>query len=190
MTFPRGMMIGVAAMAMVVAASNYLVQFPVNDWVTWGAFTYPVAFLVTDLTNRAYGPARARQVVYVGFALAVILSIVLATPQIALASGTAFLVAQLLDVKLFERLQHRGSWWTAPLVSSYVASAVDTALFFSIAFIGTGMPMVAMGAAGFEVLVPLWVTLGLGDYAVKLLLALSMLIPFRVLMQLTRPQRV
>ena len=124
MTFPRGMMIGAVVMTVIVAASNYLVQFPVNDWVTWGAFTYPVAFLVTDLTNRAYGPARARQVVYVGFALAVILSIVLATPQIALASGAAFLVAQLLDVKLFERLQHRGSWWTAPLVSSSVASAL------------------------------------------------------------------
>ena len=94
MTFPRGMMIGAVVMTVIVAASNYLVQFPVNDWVTWGAFTYPVAFLVTDLTNRAYGPARARQVVYVGFALAVILSIVLATPQIALASGAAFLAAR------------------------------------------------------------------------------------------------
>jgi len=189
MTFPRGMIIGVVAMTVVVVASNYLVQFPVNDWVTWGAFTYPIAFLVTDLTNRAFGAARARQVVYVGFALAVILSIALATPQIALASGTAFLVAQLLDVRLFERLQHRGAWWTAPLVSSSIASAVDTALFFSIAFIGTGMPMVAMAAMGFEVSVPLWVTLGIGDYAVKLVLALSMLIPFRLLMQLTRPQR-
>lgn len=190
MIFPRGVVIGVFAMTVVVVASNYLVQFPVNDWVTWGAFTYPVAFLVTDLTNRAFGAARARQVVYVGFALAVILSIALATPQIALASGTAFLAAQLLDVRMFERLQHRGAWWAAPLVSSSVASAVDTALFFSIAFIGTGMPMVALGAAGVEVTVPLWVTLGLGDYAVKLALALSMLIPFRILMQLTRPQRV
>jgi queuosine precursor transporter len=190
MTFPRGIVIGVVAMTLIVAASNYLVQFPVNDWVTWGAFTYPIAFLVTDLTNRAYGAARARQVVYVGFALAVMLSIALATPQIALASGTAFLVAQLLDVKLFERLEKRGSWWTAPLVSSSIASAVDTALFFSIAFIGTGMPMVVMAAAGIEVSVPLWVTLGLGDFVVKLALALSMLIPFRMLMQLTRPQRV
>ena len=190
MTFPRGMMFGVAAMTVIVAASNYLVQFPVNDWLTWGAFTYPVAFLVTDLTNRTFGAARARQVVYVGFAFAVLLSIALATPQIALASGTAFLVAQLLDVRLFERLQHRGSWWTAPLVSSSVASAVDTALFFSIGFIGTGMPMVVIGALGMEVSVPLWVTLGLGDYVVKLALALSMLIPFRVLMQLTRLQRV
>ena len=190
MAFSRGIIIGVAAMAAIVAASNYLVQFPVNDWITWGAFTYPVAFLITDLTNRAHGPARARQVVYVGFAFAVILSIVLATPQIAVASGTAFLVAQLLDVRLFERLQNRGAWWTAPLVSSSVASAVDTALFFSIAFVGTGMPIVAMGAVGFELSVPLWVTLGLGDYVMMLLLALSMLIPFRILMQLTRPQKV
>tara|TARA_R110000868_G_scaffold4155_58_gene25771 strand:- start:19205 stop:19735 length:531 start_codon:yes stop_codon:yes gene_type:complete len=173
--FPRGVMIGVAAMTVVVAASNYLVQFPVNDWITWGAFTYPVAFLITDLTNRAFGPARARQVVYAGFVLAVILSIALATPRIALASGTAFLVAQLLDVRIFNRFHRRGRWWTAPLVSSSIGSAVDTVLFFSIAFAGTAVP---------------WVTLGAGDYAVKLALALSMLIPFRVMMQLTRPQEV
>lgn len=175
MTFPRGVIIGVAAMTIIVAASNYLVQFPVNDWITWGAFTYPVAFLVTDLTNRTFGPARARQVVYAGFVLAVVLSIALATPRIALASGSAFLVAQLLDVRIFDRLQQRGGWWTAPLVSSSIGSAVDTVLFFSIAFAGTAVP---------------WVTLGLGDYAVKLVLALSMLIPFRVMMQFMRPQRV
>jgi queuosine precursor transporter len=175
MTFPRGVIIGALAMAVIVAASNYLVQFPVNEWITWGAFTYPIAFLVTDLTNRAFGPARARQVVYAGFLLAVILSMALATPRIALASGTAFLVAQLLDVRIFDRLQRRGGWWTAPLVSSSVGSAVDTLLFFSIAFAGTAVP---------------WVTLGLGDYAVKLVLALSMLIPFRVMMQFMRPQRV
>lgn len=172
---PRGVFIGVAAMTVIVAASNYLVQFPVNDWLTWGAFTYPVAFLVTDVTNRIFGPARARQVVYAGFVLAVVLSIALASPRIALASGTAFLVAQLLDVRIFDRLQHRGGWWTAPLVSSSVGSAVDTLLFFSIAFAGTAVP---------------WVTLGLGDYAVKLVLALSMLIPFRVMMQFMQPQRV
>lgn len=175
MTIPRGVIIGVAAMTVIVAASNYLVQFPVNEWITWGAFTYPIAFLVTDLTNRAFGPARARQVVYAGFVLAVVLSIALATPRIALASGTAFLVAQLLDVRIFDRLQRRGGWWTAPLVSSSVGSAVDTVLFFSIAFAGTAVP---------------WVTLGLGDYAVKLVLALSMLIPFRMMMQFMRPQRV
>lgn len=169
----RGVLYGILAMTVIVAASNVLVQYPINDWLTWGAFTYPVAFLITDLTNRAFGPQRARQVVFAGFALAVVLSFVLATPRIALASGTAFLVAQLLDVSIFDRLRSRGTWWTAPLVSSSIASAVDTALFFSIAFAGTMVP---------------WVTLGLGDFAVKLAIALSMLIPFRMLMQLARPQ--
>lgn len=169
------MLIGIAAMTVIVAASNYLVQFPVNDWITWGAFTYPIAFLVTDLTNRAFGPARARQVVYVGFVLAVVLSIALATPRIALASGAAFLTAQLIDVRIFDRLKERGGWWTAPLVSSTIGSAIDTALFFSIAFAGTAVP---------------WVTLAFGDFAVKLVLALSMLIPFRVMIQFMRPQRV
>lgn len=175
MTFPRGILVGIAAMTVIVVASNYLVQFPVNDWITWGAFTYPIAFLVTDLTNRTFGPARARQVVYVGFVLAVVLSIALATPRIAFASGTAFLVAQLLDVRIFDRLKERGGWWTAPLVSSTIGSAVDTALFFSIAFAGTAVP---------------WITLGLGDFAVKLALALSMLIPFRVMILFLRPQRI
>ena len=175
MQISRGVMLGVAAMTVIVAASNVLVQYPINDWLTWGAFTYPIAFLVTDLTNRALGAAKARQVVYAGFALAAVLSVVLATPRIAVASGFAFLVAQLLDVYIFDRMRRTGSWWTPPLVSSSVASAVDTALFFSIAFVGTGVP---------------WVTLGLGDYAVKLALALAMLIPFRALMHFARPQRV
>jgi hypothetical protein len=169
------MKIGVLAMTVIVVASNYLVQFPVNDWITWGAFTYPLAFLVTDTTNRAFGPTRARQVVYVGFIIAVILSIALATPRIALASGTAFLVAQLLDVRIFDRMRERGGWWTAPLLSSSIGSALDTALFFFIAFAGTMVP---------------WITLGLGDFAVKLALALSMLIPFRLMMQFTRPHRI
>lgn len=175
MNIARGVVWGVLAMTAIVAASNVLVQYPINDWLTWGAFTYPVAFLVTDLTNRALGPAKARQVVFAGFAFAVVLSVVLATPRIAIASGAAFLAAQLLDVSIFDRLRRAGSWWTAPLVSSSVASAVDTALFFSIAFAGTAVP---------------WVTLGLGDYAVKLALALAMLIPFRALMYFARPQRV
>ncbi|MEK9645509.1 MAG: queuosine precursor transporter [Alphaproteobacteria bacterium] len=175
MAVSRGVMLGVAAMTVIVAASNVLVQYPINDWLTWGAFTYPIAFLVTDLTNRALGAAKARQVVYVGFAFAVVLSIVLATPRIAVASGLAFLVAQLLDVHIFDRMRRTARWWTPPLISSSVASAVDTALFFSIAFVGTGVP---------------WVTLGLGDYAVKLALALAMLIPFRALMHFARPQRV
>jgi uncharacterized PurR-regulated membrane protein YhhQ (DUF165 family) len=164
----RGVAMGVAAMAVVVTASNILVQYPVNDWITWGAFTYPAAFLVTDLTNRALGAARARLVVYVGFALAVILSIVLADPRIALASGTAFLVAQLLDVTIFDRLR-RAPWWQAPLASSVLGSLLDTALFFSLAFAGTGLP---------------WVTWAVGDLAVKLAMALALLVPFRALMSL------
>ena len=168
----RGVLLGIAAMAVIVTASNVLVQYPINDWLTWGALTYPVAFLVTDLVNRTLGPAAARRVIYVGFAFAVVLSILLATPRIALASGSAFLVAQLLDVFVFDRLRHR-TWWQAPLVSSTFGSAVDTALFFSLAFAGTTVP---------------WVTLGLGDFAVKMALALLMLIPFRALMSVLRPQ--
>ncbi len=157
----------VAAMIVVVVASNLLVQYPINDWLTWGALTYPISFLVTDLTNRRFGPARTRRVVYVGFALAVVLSVVVAGPRIAAASGGAFLCAQLLDVAVFDRLR-RMVWWRAPLVSSFLASAVDTALFFSLAFAGTGLP---------------WVTWGVGDFGVKVAMALGMLIPFRALMR-------
>ena len=162
----RGFWIGVVAMIVVVTASNVAVQYPINDWLTWGAFTYPVAFLVTDLTNRSLGPAVARRVVLVGFALGVLLSVYFAGWRIGLASGGAFLVAQLLDVQIFDRLR-RGTWWRAPLVSSTLASALDTALFFGLAFAGTGLP---------------WVTWAIGDYGVKLAMALGLLIPFRVLM--------
>ena len=137
-----GFALAVAAMAAVVAASNVLVQYPVQarlgalnlaDLLTWGAFTYPFAFLVTDLTNRSLGPAIARRVVLTGFTIAVLLSVWLATPRIAIASGTAFLAAQLLDVAIFHRLRE-GAWWRAPVASTIVASTVDTALFFSLAF--------------------------------------------------------
>lgn len=168
----RGFWNGVLVMTVLVTASNVLVQYPINDWLTWAAFTYPVCFLVTDLTNRAMGPAAARRVVLVGFAVGVLLSIYFATPRIAFASGSAFLIAQLLDIAIFDRLR-RGTWWQAPLVSSSIASAVDTALFFSIAFVGTGVP---------------WITLGLGDYAVKLAMALAMLLPFRALMAATKAE--
>lgn len=168
----QGFWIGVLAMAVVVTVSNIVVQYPINDWLTWGALTYPVAFLVTDLTNRALGTAVARRVVYVGFALAVVLSIYFAGWRIALASGSAFLVAQLLDIAIFDRLR-KAAWWQAPLVSSGLASAVDTALFFSLAFAGTGVP---------------WVTLGIGDYGAKIAMALFLLLPFRALMTATRPQ--
>ncbi len=162
----RGMVVAAIAMVAVVAASNYLVQFPLNDWLTWGAITYPLSFLVTDLTNRAFGPGRARQVVYVGFALGVALSIVLADWRIAAASGSAFIVGQLLDISVFDRLR-RAAWWQAPLLGSVLGSIVDTALFFSLAFAGTDVP---------------WVTLALGDLAVKLVLAVFFLAPFRALM--------
>jgi hypothetical protein len=159
------------AMTVVVTASNWLVQFPINDVLTWGAITYPFSFLITDLTTRLQGPERARRVVWVGFALAVLLSIWLATPRIALASGAAFLAGQLLDIQLFQRLR-AGSWWRAPLVSSTMGSIVDTALFFTLAFAGTGLP---------------WVTLALGDLAVKLLLAVLALAPFRAVLALALP---
>ncbi|MHA1600834.1 MAG: queuosine precursor transporter [Alphaproteobacteria bacterium] len=164
----RGLAVGVAAMTIIVTGSNVAVQFPINDWLTWGALTYPVSFLVTDLTNRILGPATARRVVYAGFAVAIAFSIFLATWRIALASGTAFLLAQLLDIAIFDRLR-RATWWQAPIVSSTLASALDTALFFTLAFAGTGLP---------------WVTWGLGDYAAKLFMAVIMLLPFRVLMNL------
>ncbi len=162
-----GIVIGVIAMAVVVAGSNFLVQFAINDWLTWAAFTYPVSFLVTDLCNRSLGAAAARRVVYVGFLIAVILSLWLANERIALASGSAFLVAQLLDVQVFDRLR-RATWWKAPLISSGLASIVDTALFFSLAFAGTEVP---------------WVTLALGDLVVKFAMASSLLLPYRLMMR-------
>ena len=199
----------IAAMCAVVAASNYLVQFPVQatlggvnlaDLLTWGAFTYPVAFLVTDLTNRRFGPKAARTVVLAGFALAVVLSVFLATPRIAIASGTAFLTAQLLDVAIFNRLREQ-TWWQAPLISSVIGSTVDTVLFFSIAFapafglIDTGLGM-EDGSLGFAVpflgvggQTPLWVSLAAGDLLVKLAVGLVMLLPYGLLLGATRPPR-
>lgn len=168
---PGGVALGIAAMAVVVTASNILVQFPINDWLTWAALSYPFAFLVTDLTNRQLGPASARRVVWVGFACAVALSAWLATPRIAGASGTAFLVGQLADVWAFDRLRHL-KWWQAPLASSSLGSVLDTALFFSLAFAGTGLP---------------WVTWGVGDLAVKAVFAALLLIPFRLLLEVVRP---
>ena len=153
------------AMAAVVLASNILVQFPINDWLTWGAITYPVAFLVSELVNRAHGPHQARRVAWVGFAVAVAASLVLAPVRIAVASGTAFLLSQWLDIGVFDRLRH-GTWWRAPLVATLLAAVLDTAVFWSIAFAGTPDP---------------WVTWALGDLAVKLLLGVALLLPFRLL---------
>lgn len=193
----------IAAMAAVVVLSNILVQHPVAytlgglnlaDLLTWGAFTYPIAFLVTDLSNRSFGPAKARVVVFVGFAIAVGLSIWFATPRIAIASGSAFLMAQLLDVSLFNRLRS-GIWWKAPLVSSTIASVLDTALFFSLAFAAQfsvlgpndafaieAAPLVALGMEA-----PRWMSWALGDLAVKLLAVAVLLVPYRVLIGFLRP---
>lgn len=155
------------AMALIVAASNYLVQFPINEWLTYGAFTYPASFLITELTNRLFGPKLARQVVYVGFAIAVLLSIGLATPKIALASGSAFLVSQLLDIFVFNKLR-KMPWWYGPFFSSFCASIVDTAIFWSIAFYGESLPIV---------------TWAIGDLLVKFSIDILMLTPFRLAMR-------
>ena len=171
----------ILAMMVVVVSSNYLVNIPFDvlanvadeDWLTWGAFSYPVAFLVTDLSNRQLGAVQARRVVYIGFSLAVVLSWVLVDWRTAAASGTAFLVAQLLDVFLFSRLRDKLTWWAVPMVSSTIASILDTMLFFSVAFAGTGLP---------------WIQLGMGDFGVKLLMALLLLLPYRALMSWTTPR--
>lgn len=195
------LLVAVAAMVAVVAASNFLVQYPIHaqigpinlaDLLTWGAFTYPVAFLVTDLTNRHFGANRARLVVVCGFAVGVVLSIVLATPRIAIASGTAFLIAQFLDISIFDRLR-RAPWWQAPLFSSLVSSALDTLIFFSLAFAAPFAFLDAMmGRADGSLAFPapflgigpeveLWVSLAAGDFLVKLLLAAMLLAPYGAL---------
>ena len=155
----------VVAMAIIVAASNFLVEIKITDWLVWGSLTYPVAFLVTDLTNRVYGAATARKVVLVGFVVGVVLSIVFASPRIALASGTAFLLSQMLDVSVFNRLREH-IWWVAPVVSSALSSFVDNTLFWVLAFYGEGdwwyQPMVT-------------------DLLVKWGVALAALIPYGVI---------
>ncbi|MBS7537909.1 queuosine precursor transporter [Ancylobacter lacus] len=183
----------IAAMMAVVAASNVLVQYPVQmfglqEVLTWGAFSYPVAFLVNDLTNRRFGPAVTRRVVYVGFALAVALSVWLATSRIALASGTAFLVGQLLDIGVFNRLR-RLAWWRAPLAGSLLGSALDTVVFFSLAFAGdpSMSDPVAYGLFATSVTVPLWVGLAFFDFLVKLSCALLALVPYGAVMGWLRP---
>ena len=165
-------------MGLVVLSSNYLVQFPVKyyglqDILTYGAFTYPIAFLITDLANRSYGKQIARKIVYFGFLVGISFTLFFSTNfsdlisvRIAIGSGTAFIIAQLLDVQVFDQLRQK-KWYVAPLTSSLIGSTVDTFLFFSISFYGTGIP---------------WVTLSLGDLVVKMFVALIMLIPFRLLL--------
>ena len=185
----RRLVVPVLAMTLVVVASNIFVQYPfepfgLGDYLTWGAFSYPVAFLVTDLTNRRFGATTARQLVIVGFIIAVVLSVWLATPRIALASGTAFLVGQLLDITVFNRLR-RQSWWHAPLAGSVVGSALDTALFFSLAF--AGIEDMSVPVPVFGVILPLWQSLAIFDFAVKMLVALLALIPYGALMSAILP---
>jgi len=176
----RALWLPVLAMVTVIAVSNVAVQYPIGDWLTWGAFTYPLCFLVTDLTNRAYGPAHASKVAIIGFPIGMGMSVLLSmyaefplmdAVRIALASGFAFICAQLFDIALFHRMR-KLSWWRAPLVSSLSASALDTAIFFSAAFALTGLP---------------WITWALGDYGVKVGMAAALLIPFRVLMLWVAP---
>ncbi|MEE4012873.1 VUT family protein [Roseibium sp. FZY0029] len=200
--------VAILAMAAVVVASNFLVQFPVRhfigginlaDTLTWGAFTYPVAFLVTDLTNRRFGPAAARQVVMAGFLIAVVVSVWLATPRIAIASGTAFLIAQMLDVTIFDRMR-KLTWWKAPVASSFIGSVIDTLLFFGIAFSASfafidslfGMedsslafPVPFLGISD-DTQTLLWVSLAIGDFLVKLLVAVVLLAPYRLVLGLFR----
>lgn len=159
------MLLGVLAMALVVLASNILVQYPINDWLTWGAISYPVAYLVSDLINRSHGPVPARRVAWVGFAVAVAASLLLAPPRIALASGAAFILSQLFDISVFHRLR-QGLWWKAPLIATILAAILDTFVFWSIAFAGGSDP---------------WFTWALGDLGVKLTMGLLLLLPFRLL---------
>ena len=170
-------------MGVVVLSSNYLVQFPINYYglneiLTYGAFSYPIAFLITDLANRSYGKRVARKIVYFGFVLGIGFTVLFSTDfadlisiRIAIGSGIAFLTAQLLDVQIFDRLRKK-EWFVAPLTSSMIGSSIDTFLFFSISFYGTGVP---------------WVTLSIGDLIVKIIVALIMLIPFRLLLKTFKP---
>lgn len=187
-------------MAAIVVASNILVQILLGSWLTWGAFTYPFAFLVTDVMNRVYGPAAARRVVLAGFVTGIACSLIgtqimgefgpLVTLRVALGSGLAFLVAQMLDVAVFDRMRG-GAWWRAPLVSTLVGSSLDTAIFFSVAFSGAlvflepgndvswageMLPLLGLGPVA-----PLWVSLAVADWLVKLTLALAALVPFRLI---------
>ncbi len=196
----RDFVIALAAMTLVVLSSNILVQYPfqhlgLGDYLTWGAFSYPFSFLVTDLSNRRFGPQGARRVVYAGFVLAVALSVVLATPRIAVASGAAFLLAQLLDISIFARLRNR-AWWLPPFVSSVISSGLDTAIFFSVAFYcglvpGVGLTISDMlGAAGIAdqcIALP-WVNLAVADYLVKLALAAIAIAPYGAILALMRPR--
>jgi uncharacterized integral membrane protein (TIGR00697 family) len=196
----RSLVPGILAMAAIVVLSNILVQHLFGQWLTWGAFTYPLAFLVNDLTNRLQGAAAARRVVWTGFATGVVCSLIgsqmqgefgpLVTFRVALGSGLAFLMAQMLDVTLFDRLR-RSAWWKAPLISTLLGSTLDTALFFTVAFsaalvwlepandvswAGEALPILGVGPVA-----PLWISLAVADWLVKLVIAVVALLPFRLM---------
>jgi uncharacterized PurR-regulated membrane protein YhhQ (DUF165 family) len=202
----RYLLIYVAAMTLVVVASNFLVQFPLNgeiagiqlgDILTWGAFTYPVAFLITDLTNRQFGPQTARKVVFAGFVVGVTLSFLTSLPRIAIASGSAYLAGQLLDIALFNRLR-RQAWWRAPLVGSLIGSLLDTVMFFSLSFaaffvfLGANTPFALEQApilGIFATEAPRWISWAIGDFTVKLIVGLVMLLPYGALMNVLKPMQ-
>lgn len=204
MLINRTFFVYVAFMTLVVVASNFLVQYPVpgsiagmqlGDLLTWGAFSYPFAFLVTDLTNRHFGPRIARRVVVAGFLVAIVLSFFAATPRIAIASGSAFLFGQLLDISVFNRLR-RQSWWRAPLAGSLIGSALDTAMFFSFAFapffvfFGPNDSFALETAPLLGILsteAPRWISWALGDLMVKILCGIVMLLPYGALMSVIKP---
>ncbi len=203
----RGLIAGIAAMTAIVVASNILVQFLLGDWLTWGAFTYPFAFLVTDLMNRFYGVAQARKVVFAGFVIGILCSFIgtqiigefgpLVSLRIAIGSGIAFLIAQMVDISIFNQLRS-GKWWRAPVISSVIGSALDTAIFFTISFsamlvfLDSSEPNIwareLVPMFGFGPELPLWISLGIADFAIKLALVFIALIPFKLMVNHLKPQ--
>ncbi len=195
----KNLSLGVIAMGVIVVTSNILVQYPIGQWLTWGAFSYPLAFLVSDLVNRFQGAALARRVVYVGLIVGLICSFIgtkimgefgpIVTLRVALGSATAFLFGQLLDITVFDRLR-RAAWWRAPFISTFFGSTLDTAIFFTIAF-SAGLVWLEpsndvswaaeqIPLLGFGPNVPLWVSLGAADFSVKVLVDICALLPFRL----------
>ena len=195
----RTLLLGILAMAIIVVASNILVQFPIGQWLTWGAFSYPLTFLVSELVNRFQGVAAARRVIYVGFIVGLVCSVIgtqiigefgpIVTMRVAIGSAVAFFIGQMLDVNLFDKLR-RAAWWRAPFLSSFLGSSVDTVLFFSIAFAAslswihpaTDVSWAAgqVPLLGFGPEVPFWVSLGAADWLVKVSVDILALMPFRI----------
>jgi len=197
----KALTLAICAMCVAVVSSNILVQYPIHAFglgeiLTYGAFTYPFAFLINDLTNRRFGPALARRVVYAGFAAAIIISWMLATPRLAIASASAFLFAQLLDIAVFSPLRRR-TWWQAPLAAAIAGSMLDTVFFFALAFapffgfidlaVGHADGSIADNARLFGIIVPVWASLAFGDFIVKIIFGITMLVPYRAFILLFSP---